>query len=921
MLTLGPITFAMPWALAALASLPALWWLLRMTPPAPRRIRFPPFSFLARLASSEESVARTPWWLLLLRLILVLALILGCAQPLLNAESGFAGQGPVVLIVDDGWAAAKGWPQKQAFMLATGERAVREDRPLVVVTTAPESAERLGPTATLLPPAEALAALEALRPKPWPTDRAAALAALDAVWTDRSGSGEIIWLSDGLEEPRAASLATFVARLQRFGPVRVVVPDPAETALLLQATAGGAGGLSLTLRRAATDHEREVEVLAWSEAGMVVTRETAAFGEEADAAELRFSLPAELSERFARLEIEGEQTAGAVVLADDRWRRRPVGLASAGRDGGDGEPPLLGQLYYLDRALGGFAEVRQGEVANLLARELAVLVVPDHGPFEAKTADRVLAWVQAGGMLVRFAGPRLAERSGEEDPLLPVRLRPGDRAMGGALSWQAPARLGRFEPGTPFAGVNSAEDVVVHRQVLAEPAFAPQERIWARLEDGTPLVTARETGGGWLVLFHTTANADWSNLPLSGLFVDMLQRLAAYSSRVGGERNGGGEGKGGGPLTPLATLDGFGALGAPPAGARAIPAETLAETPAGPRHPPGFYGRGDQRLALNLGAGIGEIAPLAPLPAGATVSGYGDAAERDLRGWLLTAALVLLLADLALSAVLRGLIRRPRQPIPAASIAGVALLLAVFAPGDGRAQTVLADGSAEPAALTTRLAYVITGDGQVDAVSQAGLDALAMMVSRRTAATLGPAVGVDPAVDELAFYPLLYWPLSGDQPALARAAVAPLVKYMRDGGTILFDLRQGDGGRGTTLRDLARRLDIPPLVPVPADHVVRRAYYLLSDLPGRRSGETVWVVDRAEQINDGVTPIVAGSNDWAGAWAADDALRPLFPVSPGGEQQREQAYRFGINLVMHVLTGNYKADQVHLPAIMERLGQ
>ncbi len=196
-----------------------------------------------------------------------------------------------------------------------------------------------------------------------------------------------------------------------------------------------------------------------------------------------------------------------------------------------------------------------------------------------------------------------------------------------------------------------------------------------------------------------------------------------------------------------------------------------------------------------------------------------------------------------------------------------------------------------------------------------------MMVSRRTAATLGPAVGVDPAVDELAFYPLLYWPLSGDQPALARAAVAPLVKYMRNGGTILFDLRQGDGGRGTTLRDLARRLDIPPLVPVPADHVVRRAYYLLSDLPGRRTGETVWIVDRAEQINDGVTPVVAGSNDWAAAWAADDALRPLFPVSPGGEQQREQAYRFGINLVMHVLTGNYKADQVHLPAIMERLGQ
>ncbi|HSO42556.1 MAG TPA: BatA domain-containing protein, partial [Rhodospirillales bacterium] len=761
MLSLGPITFAMPWALVALASLPALWWLLRMTPPAPRRIRFPPLSFLARLASSEESVARTPWWLLLLRLALVLALILGCAQPLLNAESGFAGQGPVVLIVDDGWAAAKDWPRKRGFMIALGERAVREKRPLIVVTTAPESAERAEPVARLLPPAEALAALEALRPKPWPTDRAAALAALDAVWTDRTGSGEIIWLSDGLEEAHAAGLATLAARLQRFGPVRVVAPEADETALLLQPAAGHGDDVSLTLRRAGSADEREVDVLAFSEAGMAVAREPAAFAADAEATEVRFSLPAEISERFARVEIAGEQTAGAVVLADDRWRRRPVGLAAAGREGGDGEPPLLGQLYYLDRALAGFAEVRQGDIGELLTRELAMLVLPDRGPLEGAAVERAAAWVDGGGTLVRFAGPRLAEQSGEEDPLLPVRLRPGDRIMGGALSWQAPASLAPFEPTSPFAGLSVAEDVVVRRQVLAEPGFAAEERVWARLEDGTPLVTARKRGNGWLVLFHTTANADWSNLPLSGLFVEMLQRLVAQSAGFAGGVNGSGP-----PLAPLVILDGSGALGAPPPGVRAIPAEAFAATAAGPRHPPGFYGSGEERLALNLGADIEEITALAPLPPAVTVGSYRDVAERDLRGWLLGAALVLLLLDLALSAVLRGLIQRPRRPVAAkssaaakAAVGAVLVLLALPVPSQGLAQTVLADGSAEPAALTTRLAYVVTGDGQTDAVSRAGLDALAMMVSRRTAASIGPAVGVDPAVDELAFYPLLYWPL------------------------------------------------------------------------------------------------------------------------------------------------------------------
>lgn len=916
MLTLGPITFAVPWALAALVSLPALWWLLRMTPPAPRRIRFPPFSFLARLASTEESTARTPWWLLLLRLALVLALILGCAQPLLNAERGFAGEGPVVLIVDDGWAAAKDWPRKRAYMAALGERAVREDRPLIVVTTSPENPERPEPVARLLPPAEALAALEALRPKPWPTDRGAALSALDAVWTDRSGSGEIIWLSDGLEEAHGAGVATQAARLQRFGPTRVVMPEADGTALLLQRESAAGGGPSLVLRRAGTGGKREVAVAALSESGVVVARETAVFAADADAATVRFSLPGEISARFARLEIENERTAGGVVLADERWRRRPVGLAEAAGEAAAGAPPLLGQLYYLDRALAGFAEVRRGDAPGLLERDLAMLVLPDGGSPAGQAAERIAAWVEAGGTLVRFAGPRLAEQSAEDDPLLPVRLRPGDRSIGGALSWQAPAKLAAFDQSSPFAGLGLAEDVVVQRQVLAEPALVAEARVWARLEDGTPLVTARRKGEGWLVLFHITANADWSNLPLSGLFVEMLQRLVERSGGVAG-----GQDVNGGSLAAIATLDGTGALGSPPAGVRPVPGEAFATTAPQPRHPPGFYGLGPQRLALNLGDHIEALAPLAELPPSVPVSGYGDSAERDLRGLLLGTALLLLLLDLTLSAALRGLIGRPPAPVAARMAVGAALLaLAMAAASPAGAQTVLADGSAEPAALTTRLAYVVTSDGQVDAVSKAGLDALAMVVSRRTAASLGPSVGVDPAGDELAFYPLLYWPLSAEGPGVAGAAIAPLVEYMRNGGTILFDLREGGAG-GFALRDLARRLDIPPLVPVPADHVLRRAYYLLSDLPGRRSGEPVWIVDRAEQINDGVTPVIAGSHDWAGAWAADDALRPLFSVSPGGEQQREQAHRFGINLVMHVLTGNYKADQVHLPAIMERLGR
>ena len=172
-------------------------------------------------------------------------------------------------------------------------------------------------------------------------------------------------------------------------------------------------------------------------------------------------------------------------------------------------------------------------------------------------------------------------------------------------------------------------------------------------------------------------------------------------------------------------------------------------------------------------------------------------------------------------------------------------------------------------------------------------------------------------------------------------AYAKLNAYLRSGGLILFDTRDADisgyGGasaNGRKLQDLAAPLDIPPLEPLPSDHVLTRTFYLLQDFPGRYTGRDIWVEASppdAEQVegmpfrnlNDGVTPVVIGGNDWAAAWAVAPNGAPMVPVGRGfgGERQRELAYRFGVNLVMHVLTGNYKSDQVHVPALLDRLGQ
>ena len=714
----------------------------------------------------------------------------------------------------------------------------------------------------------------------------------------------MVWLSDGLEDGDTSEAAR---ALRRLGALTVYGDATERPAVVLLPPLGDGEALAVTALRAQAQAAANEWVRAIGEDGALLAREALRFEAGNRRAQARLRLPAELRNRLVRLELEGVGTAGGVVLIDERWRRRPVGLYSGA--GALADQPLLGDLYYLERALRPFTEVRRGAVAELLRRRLSVLVLADPGRLEPDARRQLTQWIAAGGVVVRFAGPRLSqELAGGSDMLLPVDLREGDRAMGGVMSWSKPATLAPFPESGPFHGLKVPRGISVHSQVLARPALDLAEKTWAELSDGTPLVTGERRGKGWLVLVHTTANTEWSNLALSGLFVEMLRRLVELGEGVPASAAAG-------PLPPIEVLDGFGRLGPPPAGALAVPGGRFEATMAGPRHPPGYYGGEGVRRALNLSAGLPEPKPLGALPAGVSRLTYGGARETDLMPWFLVAALVLALADFAASLALRRLLG-----VSAAVVAG----LAVLAPtGDARAETD--DAAALAASLQTRLAYVITGSRQLDETSRAGLEGLSVIVNRRTAAELGEPVGVDPAVDELVFYPLLYWPVSADQPPPVARAASNLNDYLSNGGTIVFDTRDGGEGADATgaaaLRRLGRDLEMPPLEPMAADHVLGRAYYLMDEFPGRWRGHPLWVERPGERINDGVSSVIVGAHDWAAAWAMDELQRPIFAVVPGGERQREWAYRFGINLVMYTLTGNYKADQVHLPAILRRLGQ
>lgn len=893
--------FTAPWVLVALTSLPLLWWLLRVTPPAPRRESFPAIRLLLGLKAQEETPARTPLWLLLLRVGAAALVILALAGPVLAPGSVLPGRGPILLVMDNGWAAAPDWPRRVEAADLVLDRAARAGRSTALLATAPDETGAAPAITPLMPADDLRARIGALRPRAWHADRQAAARALPGF---SHAGASVVYLADGVTDgPAFPALAQ---AMSRAGDVTEICCDAEPARMLLPPDSKG-DQLITRVAQVPQPAPTMVNVLAQTGDGRSLAEANVTIPAGQTVGTGSITLPPELRNRLTRLQIAGASSAGAVVLLDESWRRRPVGLATANPDAANS--PFTGKLYYVQRALSPFTDVREAGLDQLIGSDQSVIVLADDTLPDGPQRDALVNWVKNGGLLLRFAGPALAATDQTDNDLMPVKLLSGDRQLGGALSWSTPAHLAPFSPASPFAGLAVPGDVTVNRQVLAEPSPTLGAHTWATLTDGTPLVTAAPLGRGQVVLFHVTANDDWSNLPLSGLFVDMLRRVVSLSAGVkpvGGTA----------VLAPVQTLDGYGVLSAPPPAASGLAADKFSSTPVSPAHPPGLYGPENGRQALNLST-TAPLPTAAPIVNGARRESYNAVVpERAIGPLLLTIALVLLAIDLLISLIMRGLMR----PAVAGRIAAV-LLLAITIP-HAHAQLAHQDNPA----LGTRLGYILTGDDQADSVSRQGLEGLSEYVNSRTAATLDEPDAVQPGKTDLSLYPLLYWPITADAPRLSPTAAQALNDFMSRGGILLIDTSSAapgaglDGNDDALLRRATEGLNIPPLTPLDIDHVLARTFYLLRDYPGRYDG-SVWVQQGEDRGNDDVSPVIIGGNDWAAAWAADPDGRHPYAVMPGGDRQRTLAYRFGVNVVMYALTGNYKGDQVHVKAILQRLGQ
>jgi hypothetical protein len=908
MFLLSSLSFGTPLALLGLLSLPGIWLLLKIYPPVPKTIFFPAIRFLKKLDNKQETAGKSPLWLLLFRIFLVTILVLAFSNPIYNAKPDFSSKDPLLLIIDNGWSSSLNWEKRKDRLIQLIEKAEQEKLPIIIAQSAKKN-DIANDQFLILTSKEAKSVVENLTPNPWPSNYVSMLKKIDLL--PKNKEYNIIWIWDGIDHENNDSSQILANKLESIGQLTVVNYFNNSSIKIINSVKTKTNNkLSIEISRNIGSLEETVFIRANGTNGKLLNRKEIVIKENERITETELLIPNELRKELTSVSIENVTNAGAIHLFDEKWRKRTVGIY------GDKESfrtqPLLSPAYYLDRAIKSFSDVRIGNLEELINNKTSVIMLPGVGTIREELNIKLKDWIKNGGILIRFAGPNL---EAADTDLLPVELRSMDsRSIGGALSWSSPVTITEFPKNSPLSGIEINSDILINKQVIAEPSAELINKTWASLKDGTPLITGQAIQKGWNVFFHITANADWSNLPLTGTFVEILDRIINLSS---GEQDNSNEL----PLSPYKLLDGFGRLVEPPS--EALPtnfsSEDLSPTSG---HAPGFYGNKLYMRALNLGENIKAVSPQTITFQKSTVFEKFESENTiNLKAFLLIILLFLIFIDYFISLNIRGKIKLKKL----INIYKACFLLIGFYFTFNIANLEAAD---KASALQTHLAYIVTENEKVDETSYLGLLELTRVLRERTSIEAGPPIAINLSKNDISFYPIIYWPVTEEDNILSDTIINKVQKYMKNGGLIVFDTRdlsptniisKKKSKQHESLKIILKALDLPILIKVPENHVIRRSFYLLSELPGRYSGGDVWVEATAKNSKDGVSSVIIGGNDWASAWAKDSSYKPLYSVIPGGEKQREFSYRFGINLVMYAMTGNYKADQVHIKSILNRL--
>ena len=892
------ISFANIYALFGLITLPLIFFIMKFYPPKPKKIKFSSFFILKKIVKNDTAKTKFPLWLLVFRILLCFFIVLFFSKPFLKISDQKNKYKNFVIIADNGWSISSNLKNYKNIIKEISLEAEKSNKEIHLYFS---SAKDFNKPFIFKTHNQIIDFLNKKPPIAKQIIRESFFKNLKI--NNYFKDSKVFFIFSHLDSRSLESQIRNLNLIKNNNP-SIQIIDPIKKITFIEELKIDKESLDMKVRRKGNYVKNEFLIQFIGEKNDLILEKKYTFSKNSNEFKIKEKFPVEIINQFFLIKILNENHAAAFYYLDDFRKKLPVGIITA--EDHELEKPLLSPVYYLKKVLTNSNLTFIGPLTKILEKKASVVFLPSNKRLSKLDITALEKWVYDGGVLIRFSDKRIVEQSNifldKKKSFLSIRN------IGKDLSIQSNLSIRPFNNNSLFSSLKVPQDLKFNKQLILDN-FNSDIITLASLEDQSPLISMKYVGDGKIILFHVTSNNEWSNLPMSSLFEDIILKLLLISKTE--------------KVLPTKeikikfVINSNGDLAVPknnyylnyPFGEKLLPSA---------KQPAGIYENNSLSIALNLSGNL-------------NTEGYFDAVDEELeiksnykksvlelKNFILYLIFIMFLIDMIINIVLKnnilflGFLKKTK-------VLSILFFFLIFLSIQNRIE-------ANESYSNIYLAYIKTENKLLNQIAFSGLDELRKYLIERTSLNPSGVKEINILKDELFFYPLIYWQITSSSPKLSEITVNKIKDYFDSGGIILFDIIDFSKSYSSINRDsieeirqLFTKYGIENLQSIPKGHTLTKSYYLLNKFPGRWDNRLLLIQNDNLENKDGVSSVIIGLNDWAGAWAKDKNNYHLYQVVPGGERQREISYRFGINLLMYSLTGSYKSDQVHSKSILDRL--
>ena len=895
MIFFSKIFFTYPFFLLAFFLFPFIWRFLKTVPPSPKLKKFPAIVFLAKNKSMDNKPEKNSNLIVVLRLLLLSFIILGFSQPQINRSNNDIVSN--LIIIDNSRFSSLAWKSTINKITQLILENNNEQNNFSIITTTESTKNNLfylhGKNSS-----EILESLSSLKPFPWDPNYSLLKKKINNF---EKKFDNIYWFTEPIDIKDKTGLFDELSK----NNIKIFNINEEKIPPIIKFKSQKNDNFNFEIfHPLKIFNEGTIDCYSFDNRLLFKTSFKTNLIQQQNfyVSEVQLAVPSSLKNKIDYFRFNNINSSSTKVFLSETQKKKTVGIIETNQnnqtlnfDSGN---------YFVEKALKTNFEIKKNSFDKILDKEIKLLFVDDQFINYDESIEELEKWINDGGTLVKFAGENFIK---DIESLSHKKLRSafsltGKKiSIGGKLSLKQSLNLLEVSDESPLHGLEIPNEIEITKYIESSPSSSYRNiNVWLRLENGTPLISSISQSKGQIILFHIPCNTTWSNLTLSYFFVDILQKIVDQSKGVKLRENR--------TLKPFKNLDAFGELVDPsPQSLNITNINMLKTLKINFNHPPGLYKDVYGIYALNSGRSNQLKFKLSRFNNKISFDQKYNEKNINLRNSLFVLAIFLFITDTIVTLFSRQLLNFKK------------LIFSIFFLFLSISLELKAEKIEISEISENKIGYILNGNPEIDEVSYNGLKNLSDIITQKTAAIFTDPKSIDLKKDKLFSFPLIYWATNTEVKSLPKK----IKQYINDGGLLLIDckLNQDEIIIDKCLKRFETLLEsnFPGNLEIlNKSHAIAKSFYLLKNFPGRRN-EPVFFFKSNSLKFDNASSVVFGNNDWTGAWAKNNEDDFLFPILENNPNQRNMSFRFGLNLLIYSLTGNYKTDQVHIPEILKRM--